>query len=165
MTSPSGRHLGHYKTIIKDKLLLKCLTQALQITVQSGLTLRRWCNAVNILIEKDPGKPKITRLRIIHLFEADFNLFLKLIWGSRLVKGAVFLNLLNDGQHGSTPQKKATDPIMLTQLTVVAYSNRTGPVSRTMLLHATTRSLSPLECWQPVDAAWQNLQSRPMRTA
>ena len=117
-TSPSGRHLGHYKAIIKDNLLLTCLTKFLHVTVQSGLTLRRWCNAVNILIEKDSGQqPKITRLRIIHLFEADFNLFLKLIWGSRLVKRAVSLNLLNNGQHGSIPRSKATDPIMLTQLT------------------------------------------------
>jgi hypothetical protein len=116
-TSPSGRHLGHYKALIQDDTLLKCLTQFMHITVKSGLTLRRWCNAVNILIEKDPGQPKITRLRIIHLFEADFNLFLKMIWGSRLVKRAVKLKLLNDGQHGSIPQRKATDPIMLTQLT------------------------------------------------
>ena len=116
-TSLSGRHLGHYKAIIQDDLLLTCLTQFLHITVHSGLTLRRWCNAVNILIQKDPGQPKLTRLRIIHLFEADFNFFLKLIWGSRLVKRAVSLNLLNNGQHGSIPRRKATDRIMLTQLT------------------------------------------------
>ncbi|KAI2505456.1 hypothetical protein MHU86_8979 [Fragilaria crotonensis] len=116
-TSPSGRHLGHYKALIRDPILLKCFTQFMHITVNGGLTLRRWCNAVNILIEKDPGQPKITRLRIIHLFEADFNFFLKLIWGSRLVKRAVSMKLLNDGQHGSIPQRKATDPIMLTQLT------------------------------------------------
>jgi hypothetical protein len=93
-TSPSRRPLGYYKTIIKDSLLLKCLMQAVHATVQSGLTLKWWCNAVNILIIKDPGKPKITCLCIIHLFEADFNLFLKLMWGSLLVKEAVSLILL-----------------------------------------------------------------------
>ena len=116
-TSPSGRHLGHYKAITHDAVLLQCLTDFLHITVNSGLPVTRWCNAVNILIEKDPGKPKINRLRIIHLFEADFNYFLKLIWGSRLVKRATTLNLLNDGQHGSVPRRTAMDPIMLTQLT------------------------------------------------
>ena len=69
------------------------------------------------MIEKDVGKPKITRLKFIHLFEADFNYFLKLIWGSRLVKRAVNLNLLNDGQHGSTPKRAIIDAIMLNQLT------------------------------------------------
>ena len=116
-TSPSGRHLGHYKTLIQNPTLLQCLTDFLFITVNTGLTLTRWCDAVNIMIEKDPGKPRITRLRIIHLFEADFNYFLKLIWGSRLVKRAVQLRLLNDGQHGSVPCRTATDPIMLTKLT------------------------------------------------
>jgi hypothetical protein len=87
----------------------------------STMTLRlendRWCDAVSIMIEKDHGKPRLNRLRIIHLFEADFNFFLKLAWGSRLVKRTVELDLLNDGQHGSVPRRTALDPIMLTQLT------------------------------------------------
>ena len=109
-TSPSGRHLGHYKAIIQHKTLLQRFTQFLQITVASGLTLNRWCNAVNIMIEKDQGKPVLTRLRIIHLFEANFNFFLKLVWGSRLVKQAVELDLLNEGQHGSVPRRTARTP-------------------------------------------------------
>jgi hypothetical protein len=116
-TSPSGRHLGHYKAIVQDDRLLRSMTQFLATVVKHGLTMTRWCNAVNIMIEKDPGTPKITRLRIIHLFEADFNFFLKLLWGSRLVKRAAKLDLLNDGQHGSVPRRTALDPIMLTQLT------------------------------------------------
>ena len=116
-TSPSGRHLGHYKAIIQDETLLTCLTNFLQLTLKHGLVLTRWCNAVNIMIEKDTGVPKLTRLRIIHLFEADLNLFLKLQWGSRLVRHADKHSLLNDGQHGSVPRRMAMDPIMLTELT------------------------------------------------
>ena len=69
------------------------------------------------MIEKDSGSPRLNRLRIIHLFEADFNQFLKLQWGSRLVKRAVKHDLLNTGHHGSVPKRTAMDPIMLTQLT------------------------------------------------
>ena len=116
-TSPSVRHLGHYKSLIQDPTLLGALTSFLNITIQRGLSVSRWSNATNVLIEKDPGTPRIHRLRIIHLFEADFNLFLKLIWGSRLVKRAVHLDLLNTGQHGSVPRRTSIDPIMLTQLT------------------------------------------------
>ena len=116
-TSPSGRHLGDYKAIIRDPCLLTCMTQFLHVIINKGITMTRWCNAVNIMIEKDVGAPRITRLRIIHLFEADFNFFLKLIGGSRLVKRAVHLDLLNNGQHGLVPQRTAMDPIMLTQLT------------------------------------------------
>ena len=69
------------------------------------------------MIEKDKGQPRINRLRIIHLFEADYNLFLKLTWGSRLVRRALHMDLLNDGQHGSVPGRTTMDPIMLNQLT------------------------------------------------
>jgi hypothetical protein len=93
-TSPSGRHLGHYKAIIQKDTLLSCLTKFLTHIIDHGLVLERWCNAVNIMIEKDLGQPKITRLRIIHLFEADLNFFLKLQWGSRLVRRADTNNLI-----------------------------------------------------------------------
>ena len=72
---------------------------------------------MNVLIEKDKGQPRINRLRIIHLFEADYNLFLKLMWGSRLVRRALHMDLLNDGQHGSVPGRTTMEPIMLNQLT------------------------------------------------
>jgi len=115
-TSPSGRHLGHYKALIQDPILLSCLQKFLDITVSRGISIPRWSKAVNVMIEKDPGSPKINRLRIIHLFEADFNLFLKLTWGSRLVRHAQKLDLLNNGQHGSVPGRNPMDPIMLNQL-------------------------------------------------
>lgn len=116
-TSPSGRHLGHYKALIQNEILLSALTKFLQLILDKGITLNRWCNAVNIMIEKDQGQPKVTRLRIIHLFEADLNFFLKIQWGSRLVRHAEKHSLLNDGQHGSVPRRTAMDPIMLTELT------------------------------------------------
>jgi hypothetical protein len=116
-TSPSGRHLGHYRSLIQNPILLDCFVKFMNIAVQSGISVPRWSNAVNVMIEKDSGKPKINRLRIIHLFEADLNFFLKLQWGHRLVRRAMDLNLLHDGQHGSIPRRSALNPIMLTQLT------------------------------------------------
>ncbi|KAI2497153.1 hypothetical protein MHU86_17356 [Fragilaria crotonensis] len=116
-TSPSGRHLGHYKAIIQHPVLLKCFVQFMNIAVSRGIAIPRWCQATNVMIEKDVGSPKIHRLRIIHLFEADYNFFLKLQWGHRLVRHAVSLDLLHDSQHGSIPRRTAMDPIMLTHLT------------------------------------------------
>jgi hypothetical protein len=72
---------------------------------------------VNVLIEKDPGIPNINQLRIIHLFEADYNLFLKILWGHRLVRRSVEFDLLHPGQHGSVPARSIMGPIMSTQLT------------------------------------------------
>ncbi|KAI2503585.1 hypothetical protein MHU86_10872 [Fragilaria crotonensis] len=116
-TSPSKRHLGHYKAIVQEPELLQCLTWFLHIVTSKGTAVNRWCQATNVLIEKDPGQPKIHRLRIIHLFEADYNFFLKLQWGHRLICRADQLNLLNDGQFGSRPSRMAIEPVMLLQLT------------------------------------------------
>ncbi|KAI2496027.1 hypothetical protein MHU86_18500 [Fragilaria crotonensis] len=98
-------------------MLLTCFRKFLNIAVSRGIAPPRWCKAVNIMLEKDPGRPKINRLRIIHLFEADYNLFLKIMWGSRLVRRSVELNLLNNSQHGSVMGRTTMDPVMLNQLT------------------------------------------------
>jgi hypothetical protein len=37
------------------------------------------------MIEKDPSNPWIKQLRVIHLFEADYNFCLKQLWGQRLM--------------------------------------------------------------------------------
>ncbi|KAI2498581.1 hypothetical protein MHU86_15925 [Fragilaria crotonensis] len=116
-TSPSGRHLGHYKAIIQHPVLLTCFSKFMNIAVARGIAVPRWCHATNVLIEKDPGIPKLNRLRIIHLFEADLNFFLKIQWGHRLVRRAFDLDLIHKGQHGSVPTRTAIDPVMLTQLT------------------------------------------------
>jgi hypothetical protein len=67
-------------------------------------------------LEKDPGRPQINRLRIIHLFEADFNLFLKIMWGSRLVRRAQDYDMINPGQFGSVPGHTASELVMLNQI-------------------------------------------------
>lgn len=115
-TSPSGRHLGHYKAIIQHDTLLGCLTQFMSVVIARGLSITRWQQAINIMLEKDPGRPTINRLRIIHLFEADFNFFLKLMWGSRLVRRANDSDMINTGQYGSVPGRMAIELVMLNQL-------------------------------------------------
>lgn len=48
----------------------------LNIAITQGIAIpSRWCHATNVLVEKDPGRPRINRLQIIHLVEADFNFF------------------------------------------------------------------------------------------
>ena len=116
-TSPSGRHLGHYKALIQDPTLLKCFTQFMYVAVKTGTSVSRWARATNVMLEKDAGNPCIHRLRIIHLFEADFNLYMKMQWGKRLVRRASKHTLLNTGQYGSVPNRTALEPILLTQLT------------------------------------------------
>ena len=85
-TSPSGRHLGHYRTAILDTKMAQLHTTMLNIPITSGFAPDRWTHSDTPLIEKDEGLPFLTWLWVIHLFEADYNLFLKLIFGRRMVK-------------------------------------------------------------------------------
>jgi hypothetical protein len=105
-TSPSGRHLGHYKAILalrhlepdKDEdgnpiettsqLILEAITTVARLAIRKGLILDRWLNVTNVMIELIPGKPFLNKLRVIHLFEADFNLCLRILWGQRLMRQA-----------------------------------------------------------------------------
>ena len=117
-TSPSKRHLGHYHALINDPALLSFYVKFLNLLVENGLSLDRWQNSINVLIEKDPGIPCVHRLRIIHLFEADYNFILKLLWGSRIVKHGEKLRLFNNNQHGSRRNRTSLDPVHLQLLSM-----------------------------------------------
>ena len=115
-TSPSGRHLGHYKAAILDDDITHLHVEMLNIPIQLGFAPDRWTHSVTPMIEKDEGKPYLTRLRIIHLFEADYNLFLKILFGRRLVSNGEQYNALNDQQHGSRPRRMTMDALFLSRL-------------------------------------------------
>jgi hypothetical protein len=97
-TSPiTKRHLGHYQcltrlvdmesdedepdvAIERAKKILKAHFLIIMTAVKFGISLTRWQNVVNSMIEKEPGNPKIHRLRVIHLYEADYNLLRGIFW-------------------------------------------------------------------------------------
>jgi hypothetical protein len=159
-TSPPGCHLGHYKSLIQDATLLDCFTKFLSISIQRGISISRWQEAVNVLIEKDPGIPKINRLRIIHLFEADFNFILKTLWGSRLVWRAKYMNLLHPGQHGSIPGRTAMELVMLNQISnnicrtakinVIRFDNDASACYDRILVHL--GMMAACQCGMPDNA-------------
>jgi hypothetical protein len=65
-----------------------------------GFYLHRWINVVNIMIYKKPGCIELDRLRVIHLFEADFNLMVGILFGRRAMYHQVDHGLLNPSQFG-----------------------------------------------------------------
>jgi hypothetical protein len=64
------------------------------------------------VLEKDPETPKIHRLRVIHLYEADYNLILGVKWRA-LLHHACHRCLMNPSQYGSQPGKETPDPAFL----------------------------------------------------
>jgi hypothetical protein len=116
-TSPSGRHLGIYKALLPLESITKDMCEMLNVVTRAGLAPKRWTKAISVLLEKDCGQPNINRLRIIHLFEADYNLFLKIMWAQRLVARGEEYHLLGESQQGSRQGRTANDAVLLKKLT------------------------------------------------
>jgi hypothetical protein len=92
-TSPSEMNLGHYHTLFrrhaftadtpeaeafeaKQERLIQAQLSLLNYALSFGHSFTRWKTIVNVMIQKDPGNSKIHRLRVIHIYEADYNLLL-----------------------------------------------------------------------------------------
>ena len=141
-TSPSGMHLGHYKTLIarhsfssdaaddeltpefvaqRDELNFKqgqLLTLHLRLTnyaLERGYSYRRWHSIANTILFKDSDNVRLHRTRVIHIYEADFNLALGVKWRAAMHK-AEDCDALNDGQYGSRPHRNATEPVFIEEL-------------------------------------------------
>jgi hypothetical protein len=137
-TSPSGRHLGHYKILTKLNIMsdnnvnlstaiLYLYFNIVKITLLLGCTLERWCNISTCMIEKTPGVSRIDKLRVIHIFEADYNLLLKIMWARRCVWHMVKHKTINHGQYGSRPGHRAIDLVIQKEmLYTYAHLTRTN---------------------------------------
>ena len=156
-TSPSGRHLGHCKALLRAELIdnqpvknkhkqkkpitnnpkgveiFKPIYQTAIAALQAGVSLIRWKQVQSSMIEKDPGKPYLHRLRVIHLYEADYNLLLKILWSRKLTWKAHIDGSLHESQAGSRPGRRAIDLVVfkeqkylysrLTRTTVLTMDN------------------------------------------
>lgn len=124
--SPSRRHLGCYKVLIPhpplyvdendtensiNERLLIIYYNITMTALLSGITLARWCKVTSAMIEKVPGIARIDKLRVIHLYEADYNLILKILWARKLLWNAHNHNYINDGQSGSLLGQNAIDVV------------------------------------------------------
>ena len=98
-TLPSGRHLGHYRALLAyeeapddeesptiSKRYWEALTAMINICIKHSVILPRWSIVVNAMIEKIPGTPRLDKLRVIHLFEADLNLVFGILFSIRMMK-------------------------------------------------------------------------------
>jgi hypothetical protein len=81
------------------------------------------------MIKKEPGNPRIHWLRVIHIYEADYNLLLGTFWAQKLVHQGKDQKLFHANCYGSQRGRSAIDPIMLEELQVtVSYLSRTNQI-------------------------------------
>ena len=118
------------EAIERAKKILQAHFLIILTAVKFGVSLTRWQNVVNSMIKKEPGNPRIHRLRVIHLYEADYNLVLGVLWARKLVPLAEKQRLFNKGCYGGRPGLSAVDPVLLEELQVsIAYLSRTNQVT------------------------------------
>ena len=130
-TSPSGRHLGHYKLLVnvlkdpaakpdtktKASEIIDLFVSLLNLASTKGFALDRWKKVVNVMIYKKPGVYLINKLRVIHLFEADYNFVIGLVFGRRALYSGVKNKTLHSSQW-ALPGRQCADVVVLRELTI-----------------------------------------------
>jgi hypothetical protein len=121
-SSPSGRHGGHYLACIdlKDELsvlLAEVHAAMMSIPLAEGFWPEWWRQAI-IMLEKIPGVPRINKLRIIQLLEADLNQVLRSAFARHVSKLAQEIpGIISEHQYGRSHQTCLT-PVLNKLLTV-----------------------------------------------
>jgi len=72
-SSPSGVHFGHYIAGIEDIVISKINRLMATIPQITGISPDQWRTTLNVMLEKLACNCWVEKLRIIMLFEADFN--------------------------------------------------------------------------------------------
>ena len=116
-SSPSGRHIGHYKTALWEPALSELHRRMINFAVQYNEPPDRWTVALQVRLEKEPGQPKIHRLRIIQLLEYDMNSYFGITIGRKMIYNAEDHNCFDEiPQYGIRPNKVYHDAALNTRL-------------------------------------------------
>jgi hypothetical protein len=99
--SPSGRHYGHYRTLLRSPLILGLIASLADFCFRWGVTMTQWNKVIQPQLPKDNGTPRLNRIRRITLIEADLNLSLSILFGRRMMDNAESHQLLHPHQYGS----------------------------------------------------------------
>jgi endonuclease/exonuclease/phosphatase family metal-dependent hydrolase len=130
-TSPSGMHLGHFKSLLStvyswengkcevdrevlmaQQDLFEATLRILNLAIQSERPLTRWKTATNIVIPKKKDVHELKNLRNIHIYECDLNALLSLKWKEALVE-AEKTDFMVQSQFGSRKEKSSHNPVFI----------------------------------------------------
>ena len=102
-TSPSGRHLGHYKSLFTaidksleyderkklkeiEERIVGCYVAIINYVIRHNYSYKIWKQILNFIVYKEQGNVKIHQLRVIHIYEADYNFLIGIVWRSNTTR-------------------------------------------------------------------------------
>jgi hypothetical protein len=96
----------------KASNILHVMHTLMEAASRKGFYLKRWTKVVNVMIYKSPRCTELEKLGIIHLFEADFNLIIGLLFGRRAMYHTAENRWIHREQY-CKPARKCNDAVML----------------------------------------------------
>jgi hypothetical protein len=110
-SSPSGRHIGHYKAILSDPTLVNLHATMMALPFQVGIVPERWKRVTDITWRRNPGS-RCYRLRIIALFESDLNHAKHILIGHKVAHLLEDRSMLSGMQFGSWPGRRCISAVL-----------------------------------------------------
>ena len=112
---PSGLHMSHWKAALEREPLMRVHLFFIWAAFQFGFSYSRWEISWHCMLQKKEY-PYSQKMRIIQLFEGDFNGALKYLMGRRLMWHITNNNIIDADTYGSRLGKTATEAIINLQL-------------------------------------------------
>ena len=112
---PSGLHMSHWKASCERERIAEVHAFFIWAAMQFGFSYNRWEKSWHCMLQKTEWAiyPK---LRIIQLFEGDFNAALKYLLGKLLMKYTTEMKILHNDIFGSRKGKTSTEAMITLQL-------------------------------------------------
>jgi hypothetical protein len=151
-TSPSRKHLGVYKALLNAvqynlipdatndpqltavadiaSIALHIQHRLLNLAIRECHSYARWHTVHNFILEKLPGQPLVEKLRVIHIYEADWNFLNRYFAAYKITKMAAKEGSVTEEQAGGRPGRSSSEVAVNTVLTyeVIRLQRLTGAI-------------------------------------
>ena len=112
---PSGLHMSHWKAALESVKIMRAHSFFIWAAFKYGFAYERWETSIHCMLKKK-SNPFAQKLRIIQLFEGDFNGALKHIIGRKLMKHITSTKNIDGDVYGSRTGKTAIEALLNLQL-------------------------------------------------
>ena len=111
---PSGLHMSHWRADAEHDEISSVHAFFIWAAFALGFTYDRWAVSYHCMLQK-LNRPYIHKLRIIQLFEGDFNGGLKYLLGRQMMKHLIKTGVIDEHAYGSIPGMSSQEAMQTLQ--------------------------------------------------